>query len=125
MFLSTYDTIHSFFFFLCSVKMFTFDSFSIGFTDPCFEPACGERDILVTMTARCMCVRGCVRICPDHKIVDGFLNNLTQMIFTCRCTVWNIRSGGPKVKFTLEGQIFVRTTTPTILAGFQYKHAQL
>ena len=28
---------------------------------------------------------------------------------------WNIRSGRPKVKVTLEGQIFVWTVTPTIL----------
>ena len=30
-----------------------------------------------------------------------------------------------KVKALLEGQIFVRTMTPTILNGFQYKLAQM
>ena len=34
------------------------------------------------------------------------------------------RSGGPKFKVTLEGQIFVQTITHTILDGFQYKFAQ-
>ena len=34
-------------------------------------------------------------------------------------------SGKPKVKVTLDGQIFVWTITPTISDGFQYKFAQL
>ena len=29
------------------------------------EPACGEQDIVVTMTLRCNCMHLSVRICPD------------------------------------------------------------
>ena len=59
-------------------------------------------------------------------IVDGFQNDLTQLFsITCKCAIWNIHSGRPKVKVTREGQTFFRTITPTILDGFQYKFAQL
>ena len=59
-------------------------------------------------------------------IVDGFQNDLTQLFsITCRHAIWNICSGRPKVKVTLEGQIFVRTITPTSLDGFQFQFAQL
>ena len=58
-------------------------------------------------------------------IENGFQNNLTQLLFiTCRCAIWNIRSGRLKVKATL-GQIFVGTIALTILDCFEYRFAQL
>ena len=56
----------------------------------------------------CPYVRLSVRIFPDHNftIVDGFQNNLTQLFYIMwRYAIWNIFSGKPKVKVTLEGQI--------------------
>ena len=35
------------------------------------EPACGERDIVVTMTFRCLCVRPSGRICPDYTFYNS------------------------------------------------------
>ena len=63
---------------------------------------------------------------PSEFVIDGLQNNLTQFFsMTSRCAILNIRSGRPKVKVILEGQIFVWTITHTILDGFQYKFAQL
>ena len=73
----------------------------------------------------CMCAPEFVWIITS-TIVGGFQNKLTQLFsITCRCVIWNIRSGRPKVKVTHEGwNFFYRTLTP-ILHGFQYKLAQL
>ena len=84
---------------------------------------------VVTTTVRCMCVRPCV--CTSEivritfTVVDGFHNNFTQLFsITCRFAIRNIESGRPRVKVTLEGQIFVRTISP-IFDGFQCKFKQL
>ena len=90
------------------------------------ESACGERDVVVTMTVWCVwvcaCVCACVnlsvRICRTitSTIVDGFQNTMTYLFsIMCRYAARNLCSGRPKVKVTLEGQIFVRTITTTIL----------
>ena len=73
----------------------------------------------------CVCMSEFVRTITS-TIVDWFHCNLTQMFsIMCRCVIWNIHSGRPKGKVTLEGQFFVRTRTPTILDGFQYNFARL
>ena len=72
-------------------------------------------------------------VCPSEfvwtiasAVVNGLQNDVTQLFSILgRCVIWNIRSGRPKVKVTLEGQIFVRTITPAILDRFQCKFAQL
>ena len=98
------------------------------------EPTCGERDIVVTMRVLCMCLCAClcacmhpsVWICPDHNLYYcGWIqNDLTQLFsITCRCAIWNIHSGRLKVKVTLEGQIFLRTITPTTFDAFLFKFA--
>ena len=61
---------------------------------PVFEPACSERDIVVTMTVWCY-VHSWVHMCvhlsefartTTRTIVEGFQNNLTQFFsITCRC----------------------------------------
>ena len=57
---------------------------------------------------------------------DGFQNNLTELFsITCICAIWNIRSGRPKVKVTLEDQIFAWIISPTILDGFWSDLTQL
>ena len=80
-----------------------------------YKPACGERDIIVTTTVQCLCVRVSVRACVcefvwaiTSTIVDGFQKSSTQVFsIMCRCAIYNISSGRRKVKVTLEGQIFV------------------
>ena len=44
------------------------------------KPAYGERDIVVTISVRCMCVHPSVRICSGiyFYIYDEFQNNLAQ-----------------------------------------------
>ena len=74
---------------------------------------------------RCVSVSEFVRTISS-TIVVGFQSNLTQLFsITCRCTIWNIHSGRPKVKVTLEGQFFVWKISTTILDLFQYKFSQL
>ena len=74
---------------------------------------CGEQDIVVSITVWCMYMCVCVRpsefVRPNltSTIVDGFHNNFTHFFFImCRCAILNILSSRPKVKVTLEGQIF-------------------
>ena len=51
------------------------------------EPACNERDVVVTMTVPCMCVNACMHASVHlylsepmtSTIVDGFQNNVTQL----------------------------------------------
>ena len=51
------------------------------------EPACGELDIVLTMTGQCMCMRPSEFVWTiTYTIMDGFQNNLTQLFsITCRC----------------------------------------
>ena len=92
------------------------------------ESTCSERDIVVTISVQWMCVRPCVHlfVCASvlisdfvqtvtSTIVDVFKNDLTQLsAITCRCAIWNICSGRPKVKVTHEGQIFVQSLLKTL-----------
>ena len=65
--------------------------------DPLFfvEPACGERDIVVLISFRCMCVHACcvmhlsgfVRAIPSI-FMHGFQNNLAQLFsLACRSAI--------------------------------------
>ena len=73
-----------------------------------------------------MCMRACASSSTTSTIMDGFQNNLTQLFsIMCRCAICNICSGRPKIKVTLEGQIFVSTIIPAIVDGFQYEYTQL
>ena len=41
------------------------------------EPACGERDIVVTTSVQCMCVHASVRICPGHNLyIYAWISNI-------------------------------------------------
>ena len=61
------------------------------------EPACGERDIVVTVTVWCTCLRPCIRACMClsefvrtiiSTIKDGFQNNLTILFsIKFRCAI--------------------------------------
>ena len=80
-----------------------------------------------------MCLRPCVSVHPSKfartitsTIADRFRNNLTLLFSIMRrYAIWNICSGRPQVKVTLEGQFFVRTIFSIIWDGFQYKFVQL
>ena len=73
-------------------------------------------------------VRPSIRIWQDHNFCNcGWISNKLTHLFSirCRCVIWNIHSGTPKVKVTLQGQIFVCPINPTILDGHHYWFAQL
>ena len=51
------------------------------------EPACGERDTVVTISVRCICVRACMHVLSSRIVRDitctfvhGFQNNLAQLL---------------------------------------------
>ena len=72
-----------------------------------------EKYLLQWQFGVCACMGGYMYafVCPSKSvrtitstIMDGFQNNLTQLFYiNCRCAIWKIGSGGPKVKVSLEG----------------------
>ena len=74
------------------------------------KPACGEQDLVLTISDPCMCVCcTCVRPCRfvwaiTSTFMHGFQNNLAQLFsLTSRSAIRNICSGRLKVRVTLEG----------------------
>ena len=85
--------------------------------------------VYVPASVRHLDVCACVQICPDHysyiQLCMDFKIMWQLFCITCRCTIWNIHSGRPKVKVTLEGKFFAWTITLTILDVFQFEFAEL
>ena len=94
----------------CSPRNAYTENFMDKRTDVCrnifVEHACGERDILVTMTLWYMSL--CASVHPSEfvrtitsAIVVGFQSNLTHLFsIMCRCAISNIHLGSSKVKVT-------------------------